>query len=151
MWVLGIQTFSVYGQGKWRMSDNKIIQFPNKMVNRPEFKITDTAIRLHTDIKVADHLTEGLVVNMIHNMNENDIDTENPEFIKDIGFLIELVKAIIYRDMDIKHPMQQMVDIFVNSAYDDEQGLYTEFDYGSMEQVVKDLKEEVNDNEKSDE
>jgi hypothetical protein len=53
--------------------------------------------------------------------------------------------------MDIKHPMQQMVDIFVNSAYDDEQGLYTEFDYGSMEQVVKDLKEEVNDNEKSDE
>jgi hypothetical protein len=121
------------------------------MVNRPEFKITDTAIRLHTDIKVADHLTEGLVVNMIHNMNENDIDTENPEFIKDIGFLIELVKAIIYRDMDIKHPMQQMVDIFVNSAYDDEQGLYTEFDYGSMEQVVKDLKEEVNDNEKSDE
>jgi hypothetical protein len=48
------------------------------MVNRPEFKITDTAIRLHTDIKVADHLTEGLVVNMIHNMEENDIDTENP-------------------------------------------------------------------------
>ena len=129
------------------MSDNKIIQFPNKMRIKPEFKIDNHAIRLHTDIKVADHLTEGLVVNMIHNMGENDIDTENPEFIKDIGFLIELVKAIIYRDMDIKHPMQQMVDIFVNSAYDDEQGLYTEFDYGCMEEVVKELRSEVNDNE----
>jgi len=133
------------------MSDNKIIQFPNKMVDKPEFKITDTAIKLHTDIKVADHLTEGLVVNMIHNMNANDVDTEDPEFIKDIGFLIELVKSIIYRDMGIKHPMQQMVDIFVNSAYDEEQGLYTEFDYGSMEQVVEDLKGEMeeitNDND----
>lgn len=133
------------------MSDNKIIQFPNKMVDKPEFKITDTAIKLHTDIKVADHLTEGLVVNMIHNMNANDVDTEDPEFIKDIGFLIELVKSIIYRDMGIKHPMQQMVDIFVNSAYDEEQGLYTEFDYGSMEQVVEDLKVEMeettNDND----
>ena len=133
------------------MSDNKIIQFPNKMVDKPEFKITDTAIKLHTDIKVADHLTEGLVVNMIHNMNANDVDTENPEFIKDVGFLIELVKSIIYRDMGIKHPMQQMVDIFVNSAYDEEQGLYTEFDYGSMEQVVEDLKGEMgeitNDND----
>ena len=73
---------------------------------KPEFKITDTAIKLHTDIKVADHLTEGLVVNMIHNMNANDVDTEDPEFIKDIGFLIELVKSIIYRDMRIKHPIQ---------------------------------------------
>ena len=27
------------------MSDNKIIQFPNKMVDKPEFKITDTAIK----------------------------------------------------------------------------------------------------------
>ena len=47
--------------------------------------------------------------------------------------------------------MQQMVDIFVNSAYDEEQGLYTEFDYGSMEQVVEDLKVEMeettNDND----
>lgn len=133
------------------MSDNKIIQFPKKMVEKPKFKITDTAIKLHTDIKVADHLTEGLVVNMIHNMNANDVDTEDPEFIKDVGFLIELVKSIIYRDMGIKHPMQQMVDIFVNSAYDEEQGLYTEFDYGSMEQVVEDLKGEMeettNDND----
>ena len=127
------------------MSDNKIIQFPKKMVEKPKFKITDTAIKLHTDIKVADHLTEGLVVNMIHNMNANDVDTENPEFIKDVGFLIELVKSIIYRDMGIKHPMQQMVDIFVNSAYDEEQGLYTEFDYGSMEQVVEDLKVEMDE------
>lgn len=134
------------GQKKWkRINDlsekekGKIIQFPKKLQVQDNFKITDTAIKLHTDLKVAEHLTEGLIVNMIHNMGENGVDTDNPEFIKDVGFLIELVKSIIYRDMGIKHPMQQMVELFVNSDYDDEHGLYTEFDMGTMEEVVKDL------------
>ena len=47
-------------------NDNgKIIQFPNKMKVNKDVKITDTAIKLHTDLKFAEHLTEGLVVNMI--------------------------------------------------------------------------------------
>ena len=119
--------------------ENKIIQFPSKMVINKSVKIDDTAIKLHTDLKIAEHLTEGLIVNMIHNMGENEVDVNNPEFIKDIGFLIEVVKSIIYRDMGIKHPMQQMVDLFVNSDYDETQGLYTEFDIGTMEEVIKDL------------
>ena len=120
-------------------TENKIIQFPQKLKVTNKVKITDTAIKLHTDLKLAEHLTEGLIVNMIHNMGENDVDVDNPEFIKDIGFLIEVVKSIIYRDMGIKHPMQQMVELFVNSDYDDTQGLYTEFDMGTMQEVVKDL------------
>ena len=120
-------------------TENKIIQFPQKMKVTNKVKITDTAIKLHTDLKLAEHLVEGLVVNMIHNMGENDVDVDNPEFIKDIGFLIEVVKSIVYRDMGIKHPMQQMVELFVNSDYDDTQGLYTEFDMGTMQEVVKDL------------
>jgi hypothetical protein len=87
-------------------SDGKIIQFPNRMKVHKNLKISDKAIKLHTDLKFAEHLTEGLVVNMIANMQENGMDTENPEFIKDIGFMIELVKACIYRDMGVKHPMQ---------------------------------------------
>ena len=35
--------------------------------------------------------------------------------------------------------MQQMVDLFVNSDYDETQGLYTEFDMGTMQDVVKEL------------
>ena len=120
-------------------TENKIIQFPQKLKVNNKVKITDTAIKLHTDLKLAEHLTEGLIVNMIPNMGENDVDVDNPEFIKDIGFLIEVVKSIIYRDMGIKHPMQQMVELFVNSDYDDTQGLYTEFDMGTMQEVVKDL------------
>lgn len=119
--------------------NDKIIQFPKKMSVKEDIKISDTAIKLHTDLKYAEHLTEGLIVNMIHNMSENDIDVDNPEFIKHIGFLVEVVKSTIYQDMGVKHPMQQMVDLFVNSDYDDTQGLYTEFDMGTMKDVVNEL------------
>ncbi len=119
--------------------NSKIIQFPKNMKVKDNVKITDTAIKLHTDLKFAEHLTEGLIVNMIHNMGENDIDVDNPEFIKHIGFLVEVVKSTIYQDMGVKHPMQQMVDLFVNSDYDEEQGLYTEFDMGTMKDVIVEL------------
>ena len=119
--------------------NSKIIQFPNNMKVKDNVKITDTAIKLHTDLKFAEHLTEGLIVNMIHNMSENDIDVDNPEFIKHIGFLVEVVKSTIYQEMGVKHPMQQMVDLFVNSDYDEEQGLYTEFDMGTMKDVIVEL------------
>lgn len=119
--------------------NDKIIQFPKKMTVKENVKITDTAIKLHTDLKYAEHLTEGLIVNMIHNMGENDIDVDNPEFIKHIGFLVEVVKSTIYQDMGVKHPMQQLVDLFVNSDYDETQGLYTEFDMATMKDVVNEL------------
>jgi hypothetical protein len=119
--------------------NDKIIQFPKKMSVKEDIKISDTAIKLHTDLKYAEHLTEGLIVNMIHNMSENDIDVDNPEFIKHIGFLVEVVKSTIYQDMGVKHPMQQLVDLFVNSDYDETQGLYTEFDMATMKDVVKEL------------
>ena len=119
--------------------NDKIIQFPKKMTVKENVKITDTAIKLHTDLKYAEHLTEGLIVNMIHNMSENDIDVDKPEFIKHIGFLVEVVKSTIYQDMGVKHPMQQLVDLFVNSDYDETQGLYTEFDMATMKDVVNEL------------
>ena len=120
-------------------SDGKIIQFPNRMKVHKNLKISDKAIKLHTDLKFAEHLTEGLVVNMIANMQENGMHTENPEFIKDIGFMIELVKACIYRDMGVKHPMQELVDIFVLSEYDETQGIYTEFDLDLVKEVINEI------------
>jgi len=138
------------GQGKWKMNDNdnsdgKIIQFPTKMKKPTDVKISSKAMKLHTDLKFAEHLTEGLVVNMIANMQENGLDTENPEFIKDIGFMIEVVKGTIYRDMGVKHPMQELVDIFVLSDYDETQGVYTEFDMDLMKDVIDEVKGDEKD------
>jgi hypothetical protein len=53
--------------------------------------------------------------------------------------MIEVVKATIYRDMGVKHPMQELVDIFVLSEYDETQGIYTEFDLDLVKEVIKEI------------
>ena len=132
------------GNEKWKrkmdtMSENekgKIIQFPSKMAVSKDVKIDNFALTMHDDLKFADHLTEGLVVNLIHNLGENGIDTSDPEFIRDVGFTIELVKSLIYRGIGLKHPMQELVKMFVTTDEDDKEGLYTTFDIDALSEFV---------------
>ena len=114
----------------------KIIQFPLKGKPNPNIKIDNVALQLSEDLKYADHLTEGLVVNLIHNLGENGIDTSDPVFIADVGFQIEFIKSMIYRSMGIRHPMQELVSMFVTTDHDEEQGLYTEFDMDALAEFV---------------
>jgi len=62
----------------------KVIQFPLTATPNPNIKVDSYALQMQQDMTFADHLTEGLVVNMIHNMSENGVDTEDTEFIADI-------------------------------------------------------------------
>ena len=128
------------GQGKWQMNDNvpknNVVQFPLKGNPEPNIKVDNVALAMHDDLKFADHLTEGLVVNLIHNLGENGIDTSDKDFIRDVGFTIELVKSLIYRGMGLKHPMQELVAMFVTTDEDDEDGLYTTFDIDALAEFV---------------
>jgi hypothetical protein len=133
----------VNGQEKWmkKMADGKVIQFPKKGKPQKEIIIDNTDMELRESLMFADHLTEGLVINLIHNLGENGVTTNNPNFIKDIGFLIELVKSTIYRDMEIDHPMQDFIDLFVSTTKEDGQ-LVTRLDIDLMEEVVEQLLKE---------
>jgi len=136
----GIQTYKKLGQGKWKMNDNgpksNVVQFPLRSTPDANIKIDNKALVMHDDLKFAEHLTEGLVVNLIHNLGENGIDTKDAEFIRDIGFTIELVKSIIYRGLGMGHPMQHLIGMFVTTDEDDEDGLYTTFDIDSLAEFV---------------
>jgi len=93
-----------------------VIQFPLKATPNPNIKIDDYALQMQQDMLFTDHLTEGLVVNMIHNMSENGIDTEDESFIADVSLIIEQVKSTLYRSCNIPHPMQQIVDTFAETT-----------------------------------
>ena len=95
-----------------------IIEFPLKATPNPNIKIDDYALQMQQDMTFADHLTEGLVVNMIHNMSENGVDTEDEDFIADISMMIEMVKSTLYRSCHIPHPMQDVTDTFVSTTKD---------------------------------
>jgi hypothetical protein len=119
----------------------KVIQFPKKGKPQKEIVIDNSGAELLESMMFAEHLTEGLVVNLVHNLAENGINTGEATFIKDLGFIIELVKATIHRDMGINHPIQDFVDLFV-STKDEEGKLVTRLDIDLIEDIVANLIEE---------
>ena len=117
----------------------KVIQFPlNGNVSNNNIKIDNAAVELRENIIFTDNLTEGLVINMIHNMSENGIDVDNVDFIKDTAFLIEYVKSIIYRNLDMDHPMQKFVDLFVSAELENKKMNVT-IDTELMKEIVDDI------------
>ena len=49
------------------------------------------------DLKFADDLTEAILVQMLTTFKDNGFDTSGEKFNGDIGFMIEVVKSVIYR------------------------------------------------------
>tara|TARA_B100000029_G_scaffold432331_1_gene444359 strand:- start:2134 stop:2565 length:432 start_codon:yes stop_codon:yes gene_type:complete len=84
--------------------------WPNSSIKVPDID----GLRLIEELNFADHLTEGIMVQLIETMKENNIDVNNSTFLSDIGFVIEAVKAVIYRSMGHSHPLQEVMGNLIN-------------------------------------
>ena len=68
--------------------------------NKTDVKIADIdGLQVIENLKFADDLTEGLVLQILTNFRENGIDVSDKRFSPDIAFMIEVLKTIIYRSM----------------------------------------------------
>jgi len=101
-----------------KKNDN-IINFPKGKI----IKVDNTAGIAREHILFTEDLTQGLVVNMIHNMSENGIDVDHPDFLRDTAFLVELIKSMIFREGGLDHPLQDFTKLFID--YTEEDGIPT--------------------------
>tara|TARA_Y100001972_G_C7559387_1_gene281017 strand:- start:124 stop:531 length:408 start_codon:yes stop_codon:yes gene_type:complete len=101
-------------------TQTNVVQFPRKYVGVAPKVTNFDAMKLNKELEFADQLTDGIMVSMIHNMDENDIEITDSGFIKDIAFLAESIKATIYRDRGFTHPFQNLIDMISNVSYDEE-------------------------------
>ena len=120
-----------------------IIQFPKKFKGKREIKLPDyDVMQLNEDVAFADNLTEGLIVQIVHILNENGIQVSNKEFISELAFIIESLKSSIYRDLDITHDMQELMDEFMITKFDDKtKKMNTTFDMELIPKFLKKVKE----------
>ncbi len=119
------------------MTDN-VIKFPKAFKGKKMPKILDMdAAQIQDDLYFCDHLTEGLMVNLIHNVGENGFDIKEEKFIGDISFLNEVVRGILYRQMGFIHPIQEFVDYVVNCKTEDNK-IITQIDLSKIENILKD-------------
>ena len=93
------------------MTDN-IIRFPNKSF-KPRPKITpeeEKRILTLAQKRVADNTAEGLAVDILTVLQEHISNMQKDNFIADLAFLIEVVKATLHREIGLHHPVQDIVD-----------------------------------------
>ena len=89
----------------------KIIQGPWKESKR-KVKLPDKdAIELQETVDFINDLTQTLMVQMIHTIKENEINVEEDSFVKNMSFIIEMVRATLLKEMSLKTNMTKIMDI----------------------------------------
>ena len=87
-----------------------VIKGPWKARPKREVKLPDIdVVELQENMMFCDNLTEGLSVQLIHSAGENGFDVNSDKFIRDMAFIIECVRGMLYRELNIKHPMSEVM------------------------------------------
>ena len=105
----------------------------------------DDAIKLQELIAFADDLTESLMVQMIHTIHENGFEVNDKSFIQSMGFVIEAVKASVYKEMQLQHPMQRIMNTVSQVTTNPDETLYSEVDLERLENINDILTEDDDD------
>ena len=117
---------------------NNVINFPKKYIGKRKVKLPNKdVIRINEDMGFADQLTESIIVQMVHVLSDNDIKVSDAQFVKDLSFVIESIKSAVYRDLNLKHEIQPLVDKFMVQEKDEKGQTNTIF---KMELIQKFLK-----------
>jgi|TARA_A100001011_G_scaffold332086_1_gene358939 hypothetical protein len=96
--------------------DANVIKGPWKTKPKREVVLPDEDIvELQENIMFCDNLTEAVVVQMIHSLGENGFQVNDDPFLRDMGFIIESVRASLYRELDIVHPMARVMEMFTKA------------------------------------
>ena len=93
----------------------KLIKFPaHRVVHnnpnpiRPE--LSEEEARQIKEDKFVEQITESLILDIIHVLQENVVDTKTDLFLRDLAIVIESIKSLLKRDFGRKHPMQTIAD-----------------------------------------
>ena len=78
----------------------------------------------------ANSIVDDYMVRLIHEFQSEGMGIgstnweESKKTFKEIGFFIETLRAMIHKEFDLKHPMQQVIDRMMKIKYDKRQDKY---------------------------
>ena len=80
------------------------------------------------EMDIIEGLSESIMVNLIHTLKENDIKITSKDFIRDIGFMNEVLKSLLFRELGYVHPLSDLIPyIIVPTRTKDKKDVYTKF------------------------
>ena len=109
-------------------------------------KDTEVKKKIEDDMNFIEELTEKIMVQLIHTMSENQIDIKNKNFSREIGFLNERVKSLLYREVGYPLPVTRMIQAVVSIVTDDKKNVkYTSFETQKMLEILTMMTDEWDD------
>jgi len=96
---------------------SKVILFPtNRIVNKNRAKEDPKKgekVRLDATKDFVEGHVDEIAMNILRAFVKMAMKTDKPEFTKDLGLLVDVMRGMIYRDFDVVHPAQKLVDKIV--------------------------------------
>ena len=79
-------------------------------------------------MEMVDSLAENIMVQLIHTLAENEVDIKTKDFMRDIGFINESLKSMLFRELGYDHPLTDLIKyIIVPVRTKDSNDFYTKF------------------------
>ena len=88
-------------------------------------------LNVKEDFKMISEMHKVLLHQLIFTMQETGYDIESDEFVKESGFLGEVIRAILMRDMGYSNPMSKFIDAVVSLDIKEGKG-YANFDSSTL-------------------
>ena len=93
--------------------------------------------RLREEIEFAEDINEQLMVDIIHTLNENGYDVQSTDFVSDMAFVSESLRALLYRQVGLKHPLGDIMPEMIVTEIDDGNKVTTMFDVEKAVEVIE--------------
>ena len=106
-----------------------------------ELDKNNSQLQMKEKLAKIDIITENIMVQMIHTMSENGYDIADEQFILDVGFLSEVIKGALSRQVGMPHIIQGFIEqIMSPEKKETEDGVdlhYSRFDSPLLADVIE--------------
>ena len=127
------------------MADDNIIQFPlDKIVRKTKKSNSSKAekqfaerIKQKQTKEFCDRAVDDISMNVLRSFVDLALKTQNQSFTKDLALLIDVLRGLIYRDFNINHPAQRLVDKLVKISINKQGAQSAKIDYTPVLEVEK--------------
>ena len=133
--------------------NSNVIKFPTDRVvynNKPvkPQPSEEEARQIKEDIFV-EQVTESLILDIIHVLQENVVDTKTDVFLRDLAIVIEATKSLLKRDFGRDYPMQTISDSIAKIHMLKDGRKVTDINYGNI--IIRKKKESKKEQEERQE
>ena len=100
------------------------------------------------EMDIIEGLSESIMVNLIHTLKQNDVKITSKEFIRDIGFMSEVLKSLLFRELGYDHPLSDLIPyIIVPTRTKDKKDVYTKFRGDIVVDILEYLEGDIDEEE----